>query len=92
MIVADTRQRLAGRRDYVTKHVRRHWFIYLLMLPGIVFMVVFRYVPMYGMLVAFKDLNMRIGILASPWVGLDNFAVLFQQEYFYKEPLAKLPR
>ena len=84
MSVADTRQRIAGRRDYVIKHVRRHWFIYLLMLPGIVFMVVFRYVPMYGMLVAFKDLNMRIGILASPWVGLDNFAVLFQQEYFYK--------
>ena len=68
----------------VIKNIRRHWFIHMLMLPGIICMVIFKYVPMYGLLVAFKDLNMRKGILASPWVGLQNFQVLFQEPYFYK--------
>ena len=75
---------LTTRVDDTAKHIRRHWFIYMLILPGFIFMIVFKYLPMYGILVAFKDFNMRLGILRSPWVGFNNFRILFQEPYFYK--------
>ena len=63
--------------------LRRYWFVYLLMLPGLAWIVVFQYVPIYGLLVAFKDFNIVKGIARSPWVGLENFRVLFQSARFY---------
>ena len=64
--------------------VRRYWFVYLLMVPGLAWIAVFQYVPMYGLLVAFKDFNIVKGIARSPWVGLENFRVLFQSPVFYR--------
>ena len=46
-------------------------------LPGIVLLFMFNYVPMYGVLIAFKKFNYQDGILFSPWVGIDNFKFLF---------------
>ena len=63
--------------------VRRYWFVYLLMVPGLAWIAVFQYVPIYGLLVAFKDFNIVKGIARSPWVGLENFRVLFQSARFY---------
>ena len=64
--------------------LRRYWFVYLLMLPGLAWIAVFQYGPMYGLLVAFKDFNIMKGIAGSPWVGLANFEVLFQSAPFYR--------
>lgn len=55
----------------------RNRFIYLLLLPGIVYFAVFRYGPMYGLLLAFKKYNARLGIMGSQWIGLDNFRRIF---------------
>lgn len=63
--------------------LRRHWFVYLLMFPGLAWILVFQYLPMYGLLVAFKDFNIVKGIINSPWVGLENFRILFQSDKFY---------
>ena len=52
--------------------------LYLLMLPGMLFIIVFSYLPMMGYTLAFKNFNMRLGILGSPWVGLKNFEFFFQ--------------
>lgn len=65
-------------------YVRKHWFLYLLALPGFAYIFLFRYSPIYGILIAFKDYKVKMGIWNSPWVGLDNFTILFQDEYFYK--------
>ncbi|MCR2805621.1 ABC transporter permease subunit [Paenibacillus sp. SCIV0701] len=48
-------------------------------LPGIVFLLLFKYIPMGGLVIAFKEYNMYDGILGSPWVGMDNFNMLFNQ-------------
>ena len=69
--------------ELVLTTLQRYWFVYLLMLPGLVWIVVFQYVPMYGLLVAFKDFNIVKGIARSPWVGIENFKVLFQSPPFY---------
>ncbi|HOJ12622.1 MAG TPA: ABC transporter permease subunit [Clostridiales bacterium] len=66
------------------KYFRKHWFFYLLTFPGIVMIIVFYYSPMYGLLIVFKNYKFSKGILGSPWVGFDNFRVIFQEKEFYK--------
>lgn len=50
---------------------------YAMAIPGILFLICFCYIPYYYMLVAFKDFNLRDGLLGSPWVGLNNFKFFF---------------
>ena len=52
--------------------------LYLMMLPGIIYLIANNYLPMFGILLAFKRVNYSIGIIKSPWVGLDNFEYLFK--------------
>ena len=52
--------------------------IYLMALPGIIYMICNNYLPMFGIVIAFKKLNFAKGILASPWCGLKNFEFLFK--------------
>ncbi len=52
-------------------------YIYLMLLPGVVFLLVMNYLPMFGALIAFKRVDYSLGIIRSPWVGLSNFKFLF---------------
>lgn len=62
--------------------IRKDWDLYLALLPGIAFLIVFKYTPMYGILIAFKDFNIFEGMAASPWVGMHNFDRLFHSPDF----------
>lgn len=84
MSKSEALQRLPARRSpmrFVT-YLRKYWFIYALALPGVVWLVLFNYMPMYGVLLAFKDYNMRLGVWRSPWVGLQNFQAIFGDPVF----------
>ena len=52
--------------------------LYLMMLPGNLYLIANNYLPMFGILLAFKRINYSIGIFKSPWVGLANFEYLFK--------------
>ena len=56
---------------------------YLMMLPGLLYFAVFRYLPMFGLVIAFKDYDIFKGIWASEWVGLKNFRELFHSSDFW---------
>lgn len=58
--------------------------IYLMLLPALLFYVIFCYVPMYGITIAFKDYLLSKGILASPWIGLENFHIMFGLDKFWE--------
>ncbi len=58
--------------------VRRSLPYYLMVLPGLVYLIINNYVPMFGIIIAFKNVNWRKGILASPWAGFSNFEYLFK--------------
>ena len=60
-----------------------HRSFYLLMLPGILYFILFRYAPMWGLVIAFQDYNPFDGIWGSPWVGFAHFIDLFTYDYFY---------
>lgn len=55
------------------KYILRHKNLYILLLPGLLHYILFRYVPLFGISVAFKDFSIYKGILNSPWIGLANF-------------------
>ena len=56
--------------------------LYLMMVPGLLFLLVYRYLPIYGVVIAFKDFRIARGILKSPWAGLVNFEELFLSPFF----------
>ncbi len=58
--------------------------MYVLLLPGLVYFLVFKYVPMWGVLLAFKDYQPFLGFFRSPWVGLQNFQVFFENPDFLR--------
>ncbi|WP_010271648.1 ABC transporter permease [Paenibacillus senegalensis] len=65
------------------ENIRKHWMLYLMIFPGIVFYVLFKYVPLAGSVIAFQDYQIFKGIMGSPWVGLDNFRFIFTYQDFY---------
>lgn len=58
------------------KDVRRYRYLLMMLLPGVIYTLLFSYLPMTGIVVAFKKFNYRDGIYGSPWNGLDNFKFL----------------
>lgn len=59
-------------------------YLQLLALPGIIYYIVFHYIPMYGILMAFQKYNLKKGILGSEWIGFDNFIKFFNHPNFWR--------
>ncbi|GGI66552.1 ABC transporter permease [Enterococcus alcedinis] len=66
-------QRGIKKKGKLKKKLMRDKWLYVLLLPGLLLTLVFKYFPMYGAIIAFKDYNPMLGILESPWVGLAHF-------------------
>lgn len=61
------------RRKNKLTGLLRDWRLYLLMVPSLVYLIIFAYVPMYGVQIAFRNFSVRKGIWGSDWVGLEHF-------------------
>ena len=68
----------------VAKDFRLNKGLYLMVLPVIVYYLVFHYKPMYGAIIAFKDFNPLAGMARSPWVGWKHFIDFFNGYYFWR--------
>lgn len=66
----------------VKKDWKRNRSLYVLVIPVILFYLLFHYKPMYGAIIAFQDYNPRLGISGSEWVGFDQFTRFFTSPYF----------
>lgn len=62
----------------IKKSLRRYWPLYVMLLPGSLYLLINNYIPMAGIVVAFKQYNVRDGIYKSPGIGLKNFEFLFR--------------
>jgi len=65
-----------------SKSFRRHWQLYLLAIPPVVYFLLFKYVPMFNAVLAFKDYNVIKGIWGSPWAGTKYFRLFFDNPAF----------
>ncbi|MCM3629471.1 ABC transporter permease subunit [Paenibacillus glycanilyticus] len=66
------------------KLARSNWDMYVLLVPGLIFLLLFKYTPMYGVVIAFQDFNIFSGIGGSEWVGLEQFRKLVHSEDFFR--------
>jgi len=57
--------------------VLKDWDLYFMLVPGLIFLLIFKYTPMYGLIIAFMDFNIFRGVAGSEWVGLKHFENLF---------------
>ncbi len=68
-------------RNLIKKDLSNNFGLYLLVIPAIAFVIIFCYVPMTGILLAFKEFDPRRGIIGSPWVGFTYFEQFFSSYY-----------
>lgn len=73
--------RKTAKFRYSKRVLRSNIPLFLLFLPGFLFFIVFKYLPMGGLLIAFKSYNFHDGVFGSPWVGLKNFETIFNQPH-----------
>ena len=71
-----------GRKKSLPLRIRKHWQLYVLLIPAVISMAVFHYGPMYGLILAFKDYKPYLGYLGSPWAGFKHFIRFFQSNKF----------
>lgn len=65
------------------KKILQNWQLYIFILPALLYFIIFHYVPMYGVQIAFKDFIPSKGIWGSDWVGLEHFKHFFDSYYFW---------
>jgi len=68
--------------SWFIKEIWKNRYLYCLVLPAMIYLIMIEYRAMYGITLAFKDYNARLGIVGSPWVGLKHFRNMFSDPYF----------
>lgn len=78
--------RISGsrRQSGLARHFREFWPYYVMILPGLTFLILIKYIPMAGSAIAFQNFSLRKGIWNSPWVGLENFQKLLSYDDFHR--------
>lgn len=71
------------RRTSQFMGMKRNALLYLMVLPGLIYFIIFKYLPMGGLIIAFQDYQPYLGIMGSPWVGLKHFIRLFTEPTFF---------
>ena len=62
---------------HLAKSLKSHWTLYLLLAVPVIYVFVFSYIPMAGLQIAFKDLDLSKGFYGGDWVGLKHFKLFF---------------
>ncbi|WP_396426706.1 ABC transporter permease [Lederbergia sp. NSJ-179] len=76
---------LPGNRfSRMKKNFLKSWQLYTFLLPALTFFIIFHYIPMYGVQIAFKDFFATLGITGSPWAGFEHFERFFNSYYFWR--------
>ena len=81
---SNTHRPKPSRMVRIVDHMKREWQLYAMLLPTIIWLLVFLYKPMYGLQIAFKDYSVFRGVAGSPWVGFEHFGTLFNNDQFLR--------
>ncbi len=65
------------------KKIKQYRVLLIMLIPAMIYYIIFHYLPMYGVLLAFKDFKITEGILGSPWAGLRHFEKIMNDTYFF---------
>ena len=67
---------LVAKKEPFFKVIKKHWMLLLMLAPAVCYVIVFSYIPMTGVILAFKQYQYKGGIYHSPWIGWQNFKSL----------------
>ncbi|WP_405142055.1 sugar ABC transporter permease [Paenibacillus sp. FSL H7-0942] len=81
---ADRATRPLKQESNWKRQIKRNKWLYVLVLPGFLYFVIFKYLPMWGIIIAFQDYQPFLGIWESNWVGLENFTNFFSNPDFFR--------
>ena len=85
-MMTEARNRATPNRDLrkraLKKKLTSHWQLLLMTVPALIYLLLFHYKPMYGIIIAFKDYKLKLGIMGSAWCGFKNFNRLFSSYWF----------
>lgn len=70
------------KQKQTATRIWKHREYYLMLLPAVIYVMLFCYAPMYGLQIAFKNYKVSLGVSGSPWIGFRNFTDFFQSYYF----------
>ena len=73
-----------AKKKSLLYYLKRDWILYLFLVPVLIYYIVFKYAPMYGLVIAFKKYNVFKGVFASPWNGLANWKEAFSNRWIWK--------
>lgn len=83
VVRAVKREAVLAKRSKRRVSILRNYQLYLFLLPTLLYILIFCYVPMYGVLMAFQDYSPALGIMKSPWVGFEHFMRFFRSPQFW---------
>jgi len=84
-VMPSGRLKPSGRWGVVKKELIRNRYVYMMLIPVVVYYLIFSYGPMYGLLMAFQESYSPVkGILSGTWIGFDNFTMFFESYYFWR--------
>lgn len=72
----------SANKSSQSKRIMKHWMLYLMLLPSLLCIIIFKYIPMYGVQIAFRNYIPSMGFTGSPWVGLKYFHDFFSSYQF----------
>ncbi|REE86498.1 putative aldouronate transport system permease protein [Paenibacillus taihuensis] len=80
---ASIKRRRGRLSSAAARSFAKHWQLYLVVIPPLLYFIIFKYYPMLNAVLAFKDYNVIKGIWGSPWVGMKNFKLFFDNPIFW---------
>lgn len=72
------------KKRSLLQNLKSNWQLYLFLIPVLTYFIIFHYIPMYGVQIAFKKFNIVDGIIGSEWLGFDHFRRFFNSHYFFR--------
>ncbi|WP_317259334.1 ABC transporter permease [Paenibacillus baimaensis] len=82
--MTSTQEVVTTNKNRISRQLLKGWQLYLLLILPLLYLALFRYAPMYGAQIAFKNYSITKGIMESPWVGIANFSRFFHSYDFWR--------
>jgi putative aldouronate transport system permease protein len=73
----------SGKRAHIMRSILKNKWLYLMIFPGLLYILIYKYIPMYGLIISFQNYKSYQGILGSEWVGFEHFERLFGSPDFW---------
>ena len=73
----------SGKRAHIMRSFLKNKWLYLMIFPGLLYILIYKYIPMYGLIISFQNYKAYQGILGSEWVGFEHFERLFGSPDFW---------